>query len=146
MDYGFYYSKSTYDEDEEYLVGKAVEVIHDPYDLHYMYESLIIFYNNYLDYQSDAADKLVMVCRLDIEFYYCFLDAWRARYRNDRLPIDPLSFRTLWRFYESRELLYEAIDICYAAIEYEIRDYTQGGYLERLARIEKRLEDHLKNS
>ena len=139
-------SSEDYDYGEEYLVRKAEEVLHDPCDLHYMYESLITFYNNYLDSQSDAADKVVMVCRLDIEFYFRFIDAWNARYRNDRLPIDPLSFKTLWRFYEGRDLLYEAIDICYAAIEYEIRDYTQGGYLERLARLEKRLEEHLKNS
>ncbi|QSF42709.1 hypothetical protein [Paenibacillus tianjinensis] len=140
------FSSEDYDFGEEYLVRKAEEVLQDPCDLHFMYESLIIFYNNYLDYQSDAADKLVMVCRLDIEYYFRFIDAWKVRYRNERLPIDPLSFKTLWRFYYDRELLYEAIDICYAAIEYEIRDYTIGGYTERLARMEKRLEEYLKNS
>ncbi|OKP91899.1 hypothetical protein A3844_01940 [Paenibacillus helianthi] len=146
MDYGFHYSTSNYDEGEDYLVKKTVEVLHDPCDLHFMYESLIIFYSNYLKYHEGAADKLVMVCRLDIEYYFRFIDAWQARYRNDRLPIDPLSFNTLWRYYENRGLYYEAIDICYAAIEYEIRDYTIDGYTERLARLEKRLEEQLKYS
>ncbi|WP_128083669.1 hypothetical protein [Paenibacillus sp. DMB5] len=141
-----WFSSENYDYGEEYLIQKTEEVLHDPCELHFMYESLIIFYNNYLYYQSDAAEKLVMVCRLDIEFYFRFIDAWRARYRNERLPIDPLSFKTLWRFYETRGLLYEAIDICYAAIEYEIQDYTQGGYVERVARLERRLEEYLKNS
>lgn len=133
--------KATEDQFLEHL-----ELVQDkPYELHFSYNSFIKLYSMHL-IQPDAADKLVAVCLKDIELFPKFRDEWRSR--NPTYPFLPIipSFKTLILHYENRNQYHEAIDICNAAIHYELDDKTKGGYPGRLAKLEKKLEKQIRSS
>lgn len=125
---------------EKYLIEHSKKVVRDPYKLHFMLESLIFFYMNHMYSKPDAAHSFVLMCRKDIELYYRFLSAWNIQRPNESPPADPVAFKELTLHYENKGQLWEALDICHAAIHYGVKDYTIGGYATRLARLEKKLE------
>lgn len=130
----------------EDLFLEHLKLVEDkPFELHFAYNGFIKLYSMHL-IQPDAAEKLVAVCMKDIELFPRFKDAWHERNPTyGFLPSIP-SFKTLILHYENRNRLHEAIDICNAAIHYELDDKTKGGYLGRLAKLEKKLEIQLKKS
>ncbi|MEI2395640.1 hypothetical protein [Paenibacillus phytohabitans] len=133
--------KATEDHFLEHL-----ELVQDkPYELHFSYNNFIKLYTMHL-IQPGAAEKLVTVCLKDIDLFPKFRDEWHSRNPTyGFLPFLP-SFKTLILHYENRNQLHEAIDICNAAIHYELDDKTKSGYPGRLAKLENKLEKQIKNS
>lgn len=134
-----------YQATEEFFL-KQLKMFEDKnmiFEMHFEYNALIKLYSMHL-IQPDAAEKLVAVCLKDIELFPKFKEAWFTRNPHYNFIPNIPSFQKLAIFYENRDQLYEAIDICHAAIEYEIDDKTKGGYPARLQRLEKKLEKQLK--
>ncbi|NUU62651.1 hypothetical protein [Paenibacillus agri] len=130
---------------EDFFMEHLKLVEDKPFEVHFAYNNFIKLYSMHL-IQPDAAEKLVAVCMKDIELFPTFKVAWHERNPTyGILPSIP-SFKTLVMFYENKNRFYEAIDICNAALEYELTDGTKGGYSGRLARLERKLERQLKES
>ncbi|WP_340398065.1 hypothetical protein NST50_15235 [Paenibacillus sp. FSL E2-0202] len=135
-----------YEYTEKFLIEESKKVVRDPCKLHFMLEGLVIFYLRYMYWRQDAARNFILMCRKDIELYYRFLNAWCLQRPNEDPPTDPISFRELTLFYENKGKFWEALDICHAALHYDVRDYTLGGYVTRLTRLEKKLENQLREN
>ncbi|MFF2909954.1 hypothetical protein [Paenibacillus sp. NPDC057934] len=126
---------------EKHLIEESKKIAHDPYKLHFKLESLAHFYLQHMYTQPDAAKKFVLICRKDIELYFRFLSTWSVQRPNERPPVDPVAFKELTLYYENRGMLWDAMDICYAALHYGVNDHTAGGYASRLVRLEKKLQN-----
>lgn len=126
-----------------YLLDKTQKNEGDPYQLHFSYNGFIKLFYKHRETDPKNEERLIEICKLDIELFPKFRDAWFAQNPNyNFLPRIP-SFQRLVQVYERRHQLQDAIDICLLAIKYGLDDGTKGGFEGRLIKLQKKLEKRL---
>ena len=129
----------------EIMLLKALSAGDDPITRHFVYNHLIELYYKLRDERTDALEKCVIYCKVDIDSLPTFLRAWEATYGDKpRCP----SIERLAIIYEKAGEIQKAIDLCRRGIELgleESYDYcnalygTNKGYKARIAKLEKKL-------
>lgn len=121
-----------------YFLKKAFQYQNDPYELHFIYNGFIKLFFKHRNRIPDAEEKLITICKRDIELFPKFRDAWFSRNPDYKfLPRIP-SFQRLIQVYEKRNQLEEAIKVCELAIQYGLDDGTKGGFEARLQKLKKK--------
>jgi hypothetical protein len=121
-----------------HFLNKAKEYQDDPYQLHFVYNGFIKLFFKHRNRVPDAEDKLITICKLDIELFPKFREAWFEKNPDYiSLPRIP-SFQRLIQVYEKRNQINEAIQICKLAIQYGLDDGTKGGFEARLEKLRKK--------
>jgi tetratricopeptide (TPR) repeat protein len=129
----------------EIMLLKALSAGDDPITRHFVYNHLIELYYKLRDERTDALEKCVIYCRVDIDSLPCFLQDYEAT--NDVKPHCP-SIERLAIIYEKAGEIQKAIDLCRYAINlgleemwdsYNSRYGTNKGYKARIAKLEKKL-------
>jgi len=133
-----FFDWNDYEKTGFYFLEKAFNNQDDPYQLHFVYNGFIKLFFKHRNLVPDAEDKLITICKLDIELFPKFREAWFARNPDYKhLPRIP-SFQRLIQVYEDRNQLDEAIRICELAIHYGLDDGTKGGFEARMKRLRKK--------
>ncbi|WP_431785699.1 hypothetical protein [Paenibacillus lactis] len=130
---------NNYERTELYFLEKAQQNLHDPYELHFVYNGFIKLYFKHRNTALDSEEKLILICQLDIDLFPDFREAWFTQNPTyNFLPRIP-SFQKLIQIYERKHRIDEAIVICKLAIHYDLDDGTKGGFTGRLQKLEKKL-------
>jgi two-component SAPR family response regulator len=110
-------------------------------DRHYAYVKLIRLYEKMMAEGHNRQQELIGICRLDIDLFPEFYEAWTVEYLNNiPTPYFP-SFSVLARIYEEQGKIEEAISICELAIGYQLRETCGEDYPETLERLYQKRPD-----
>ncbi|KOP64400.1 hypothetical protein AMS62_03365 [Bacillus sp. FJAT-18019] len=130
---------NNFDDTGFYLLEKMQLNESDPYQLHFSYNKFIKLFDKHRQTDPENEKRLMQICKLDIELFPKFREAWFTQNPTyNFLPRVP-SFQKLIQIYERNLQIEEAVDICKLAIHYNLDDGTKGGYAGRLQKLEKKL-------
>ncbi|MBS4022505.1 MAG: hypothetical protein KGZ79_08790 [Dethiobacter sp.] len=105
-----------------------------PLDRHYAYIKLIKLYTS-LPPEPCQREKLIEICKSDIDLFPEFYEAWMVEYMNNvPTPYFP-SFSVLADIYEEQGQLGEAIATCELALGYGLAETVNEDFTVRLERL-----------
>lgn len=125
--------KGNMDKAEEFLLAAAESP--SPLDRHYAYVKLIRLYSQFGRESTADVERLIEICKKDIDLFPEFYEAWMVEYMNNvPTPYFP-SFSVLADIYEQRGMLTEAVSVCELALGYGLTETTGEDFPSRLERL-----------
>lgn len=106
-------------------------------DIHYALNGLVEYYYSNRDSPPVNADFCIQYCKEDIDLFPQLHPLFMADLGSvPRIP----AFQRLAMMYDHKGEYQKAIEICDLGIKYGLEDGTQGGFVARKERLQKKLE------